>query len=129
MITIEDLKSKDTVRKALEYAESHRYEMPQRPIMPFLNRKHTADEAKEHAKSMELYEILMDDYLSMIKERRDHNAALDAVIEMYIKDQSGLNSIPEQYRSKVYAKAESDGHSYGYYEVYNKLIDLVYLFE
>jgi hypothetical protein len=32
-------------------------------------------------------------------------------------------------QSKVWWKAWEDGHSYGYYEVYQKLDDLVELFE
>lgn len=50
------------------------------------------------------------------------------LLEEMIKDDSGLNDIPEQYRDKLYNYAWEKGHSSGYSEVYNCLCNLVEIF-
>ena len=60
---------------------------------------------------------------------REHNGEVNVLIEGFIKKESGLFDIPEQYQNKVYYRAYSDGHSAGYYEVYQKLCELVEIFE
>ena len=54
--------------------------------------------------------------------------AIENVAVEFIKEMSGLNEIPEQYRDKVYSKAYEYGHSSGLSEVYNTLVDLVEIF-
>lgn len=40
-----------------------------------------------------------------------------------------LQSVPEQYREKVRAKAWDDGHAYGYREVIGQALDLADIFK
>jgi len=51
----------------------------------------------------------------------------DVIIE-YIKSESGLGKVPEQYRDKLYRIAYERGHSSGFYEVYQELCELVDIF-
>jgi len=88
MITIEDLKSKDTVRQAVKYAESH-------------------FKQKEY----------------------ENNEHVEQVLLQYIKEQSGLSSIPEQYQSRVYDYVRSYVSPDEYYPMYRKLLDLVCIFD
>ena len=53
---------------------------------------------------------------------------INNIIEEYIREESGLNNIPIQYRDKIYNKAWQDGHSDGFYSVYQHLTELVNIF-
>lgn len=57
-----------------------------------------------------------------------HNRAVNNLIEEYILEESGLNTIPEQYRDKVGRYAYDVSHSSGHYEVYQTLCELVKIF-
>jgi len=88
----------------------------------------TAQEHREYADKLELYEKEMEEYKVQEKECNIHNLKVDSLILDFIKNEAGLNNIPEQYWNKVFSKAWSDGHSSGYYEVYQKLCELVEIF-
>lgn len=88
----------------------------------------TAQEHREYADKLELYEKDMEEYKIQEKECRIHNQNVHELIEMLIKSQADFNSIPSQYQEKVFSKAWSDGHSDGYYEVYQELCELVEIF-
>lgn len=97
---------------------------PQKP-----NSGAAPEEYRIHADLIEKYEAAMVEYNANRDVISKHNHEVDKLIEKYIKSVSGLNDIPEQYRKKVWEKAWSDGHSYGYYEIYQKVVDLVDIFE
>lgn len=79
---------------------------------------------------MEKYSLKEEKYKQAQNSCRQKEFEMNDIIEQFIKDLSGLNSIvPEKYRDKVYQKAYDDGHSAGYYEVYLHLQDLVVIFE
>jgi len=89
----------------------------------------TSAEMLAMVKKMEAYETAFAEYEIVENSCKIHNQKVDALIHDFICDVSGLNRIPEQYRNKVYSKAWSDGHSDGYYSVYQHLVELVDIFE
>jgi hypothetical protein len=100
---------------------------PEKPKKPVLPAKHTAEMAGAHAVNMEVFESEFDVYdkardtYLLSKGRIEHEIA-----EM-ISEGSGLNSIPEQYRGKVWnlAHSKTDNH----YDAYLFLCELVEIFE
>ena len=65
-----------------------------------------------------------------MKANRDKATNVYAVIEEIIKRVSYFySSVPKQYQDKVFSHAYQEGHSNGYDEVYNYLLDLVNIFE
>lgn len=78
-------------------------------------------EKEEYQKLLREYETNNDFYKSESKRLYD-------ILDDIIREDSGLNDIPEQYRDKVYSYAWERGHSSGYSEVYNCLCDLVEIF-
>lgn len=88
----------------------------------------TSAELFEIAEKMKVYEKEMEEYLVQEKECKFHNLKVDSLINAFISEESGFNTIPEQYRNKVFSKAWSDGHSDGYYAVYQELCELVEIF-
>lgn len=88
----------------------------------------TGQEHREYANKLEVYEVEFAEYRNAQAECSIFNIKVDALINTFISEESGLNTIPEQYRNNVFSKAWSDGHSGGYYEVYRELCELVEIF-
>ena len=63
------------------------------------------------------------------KQANLHNMQVDTLMNALIAYEAGLDNVPEQYRSKVYSKAWSTGHSSGHYAVYQELSELVKIFK
>lgn len=100
----------------------------ERPIKPFSPKDHSADGFIAYGQRLKIYEAEMDEYRLRKAECDAHNLAIEQEIEARIKEDSGLNSIPEQYRDKVWRYAWDQGHSAGYHEVQNHLVNLVGIF-
>lgn len=98
---------------------------PKKPTGKF----NTPTEMREMAERFEAYEVELLEYNYWAKTVNDYHAAIDQLIEDYIKSEAGFDRVPEKSRSKVWSKAWSDGHSSGYIEVYYHLCDLVELFD
>ena len=81
-----------------------------------------SDSLLEFEKALEQYKFKNDFY-------KIESSRLYALLEEKIKEDSGLNDIPKQYRDKVYSYAYELGHSSGYGEVYHYLCNLVNIFE
>lgn len=62
-----------------------------------------------------------------LKKQR-HGVNIGEMMEEFIREASGLNEIPKQYRDKVYRHAWESGHACGYSEVYIHLQELVEIF-
>ena len=115
--------------EAIEWAKAQYPEWPQSLKKPFLDRNASATDAHEYAKKLEQYEKAL---VTHKEERRiygEKTLEINATIEVLIKVQAGLEKVPEKSRSKVWSKAYQDGHSSGYYQVYQELCELVELFE
>lgn len=129
VVTLEKMKQHDSVLNAIKWAIQQRGEYPSRPPKPILNAKHNVDEARKHVEDFKQFELLKKEYENKMSQYRSRCNDIDNVIVQYIKEEAGLNSIPKQYQDKVYNKAYEDGHSLGFYEVFQKLISLVEIFD
>jgi hypothetical protein len=88
----------------------------------------TTEEMKTYSDSLLEYEKALEDYVFKDNLYRNESSRLYTLLEDKIKEDSGVNDIPEQYRSNVYSYAWEQGHSSGYGEVYHYLCDLVSIF-
>jgi hypothetical protein len=116
--------AQDEIRKYLSplYASK-----PKHPLL--LGNKPTAEEMKIYSEALLVYEKELQEYETKDDFYRTESGRLWSLLEDKVKEDSGLNDIPEQYRSKVYSYAYELGHSSGYGEVYNYLCNLVNIFE
>lgn len=128
MITLEEMKSAKSVLAAIEMAESHQLPYPEAVKMPRLVDSKNIEQVKAHVVALESYQVEKQKFDEERKAYRTRQGEINSLIEDYIKDASGLNQIPEQYRDKVFSKAYGYGHLDGYCEVYLKLINLVEIF-
>lgn len=111
-------------------ADYKKIEYKRKPSKPFLkSTKPTEAEIGTYTAELSMYNDDLEKYNENEKLYRKENSNRTAAIEDFIKEESGLNTIPEQYRNKVYSYAYDDAHSNGYYEVYLKLEKLVDIFK
>ena len=127
-VTIQSLKDFGNMSEAIKYAQEQYGEYPSKPSKPNLKHGHSSIEAKQYVSDLEVWEKNISEYDKKVSEFRERSSLVNEVIEDFIKDEAGLNLIPETSRGKVWSKAWSDGHSNGYYEVYGVLCSLVDLF-
>lgn len=132
-ITLEKLLKYGSIFEAIEWAKDCiDYDgeiILSKPRKPIIKSSPTSDEAKLYYESLVQYEkdlILYKEQNDKIKVIKNES---DNIIVEYIKELSGLNAIPKEYRDKVYSKAHANGHSGGYHEVYNDLCSLVEIFD
>jgi Zn-dependent oligopeptidase len=128
MITLKDLQEYGSVFNAIQFAQNTNIAYPARVTKPILKNSNDVEKLMAHVEALKQYEIdkmVFDTELDCYNNVRIHN---NTIVEEYIKDESGLNNIPEQYQEKVFNKAWSDGHSDGYYSVYQELCNLVDIF-
>ena len=74
------------------------------------------------------YDALMTSYSKNYNFYYSEKSRLHSILVEKIKEDSGLNDIPEQYREKVYNYAYQRGHSSGMSEVKIYLDELVEIF-
>lgn len=101
---------------------------PQKPTKPVLMAGANSEDIRKHADAFEVYEKEFAEFEEKRINYYDHRGEIENQIKELIKDRAGLDSIPEQYRAKVWAKAWEDGHSSGFHDVYLELCDLVDIF-
>jgi hypothetical protein len=126
---LQEIAQTESVENAIQFAKDSYDEYPSQPRKPFLKNNANSTEVLEYAELLKNWEIDNGNHKVNVENYRKNINQINEVIVEFIKDESGLNSIPEQYREKVYAKAWSDGHSNGYHEVYSELVSLVELFD
>ena len=117
------------VYNEIHLAKSYYPESIERPTKPILSNKPKSAEALDYAYKLKEYEDLIIIYEEQKKNRQKKINEIDDIIEEFIKDVACLKNVPEKYRDKVYSKAYSDGHSGGFYEVYQNLCELVDIFD
>lgn len=127
-VTLDRMYDQGGILDAITWAESQVQEYPQRPKEPRLPKKVGSAEARQFLTETEIYEKLLVEYNIEIAILKELAEDINDVIVKYIRKEAGLDSVPEQYREKLWVKAWIDGHSNGYYEVYLKLLDLVDIF-
>ena len=127
-VTLDKMQEFNEVGKAIAWAQGQRGQYPERQKSPHLPSKHTSEDARKYADEMDAFEKLKKDYDKEMLAWKERENSINSVIVDYIKDMASLDTVPEQYREKVYAYAWDNGHSDGYYEVYLKLESLVDIF-
>ena len=132
-VTLKVLQSKydeyQTVFDAIEWAKKQYGDSPKPPTKPILKFNHTSIDVGVYQKNIEHYEKAFDDYKIEKEKYYKNRSKIEDVIVEFIKEETGLNTIPKQYRDKVYSKAYEDVHSRGYYGLYLKLNSLLEIFD
>jgi hypothetical protein len=127
MENLEGLDVHEAQEKIREYLDSL---YVRKPIAPQLKSKSpTVEELKSYSEARIVYEKELENYMQDNDLYNQESNRVWSLLEEKIKEDSGLNDIPKQYRDKVYSYAYQQGHSSGYGEVYNYLIDLVNIFD
>ena len=126
---LNEIASKTSVYEALQWAVLQYGESPKRPRKPELKYNANSIEVKEYVVKLEEWENDTDLYCRSHDEYALNVNNIETTMFDFIKDASGLNDIPEQYRSKVYSLAHSYGHSDGFYSIYQSLVELVDIFK
>lgn len=117
------------VCNAIEFAFTHSKMSKEHTSKPVrLSVIHTPEEAATYAKNLQDYQQKVIEINDINREIEKTNEEIVSIVERFIIDASGLNSIPEQYRDKVYSYAYSEGRSLGFCEVYRKLLKLIEIF-
>lgn len=119
----------DDVYDVITTAESTlKAEYPIRPSKPH-GKLETPTNYREFADKMEEYEQAKAEFDRNYAEVRKHNQTVDNLICDYIRTTSGLTTeVPVKSQQKVWDRAWSDGHSEGFWAVYQQLCELVELF-
>lgn len=128
-VTLEKLQKFGSVSQAIEWAQNQYDTYPKLPAKPILLAKHTSEDVSKYQKDLHEFEKAYDNH-KIEKEKYNTNSNnINNLIVQFIKQEAGLDTIPEQYRDKVYSKAYEDGHSSGYYEIYLNLNSLLEIFD
>jgi len=118
-----------SIHNTIEYAQGFRMEYPSAPKKPFLKNGANSVEVMQYASDLKQYEDVQESYRIARKLYYEVDSEISKIIEEFIKEESGLNTIPEKYRAKVYSRAWEEGHSSGYNKVYKHLVNLVDIFD
>jgi hypothetical protein len=127
-LTLNKLKEFDSESNAINYAESFYGEYPNKPKKPLAPKIHTSESIKNYSSELETYETNLKEYEITRRACNIREIKINNIIIDYIKYASNIETIPEQYRDKVYSKAYEKGHSSGFYEIYCDLCGLVEIF-
>lgn len=98
------------------------------PKKPLLSNPHTSEQALAYSSALKQYEEDNEIYKLNQKIRYEQCNIINEALVEFIKQEACLNTVPKEYRDKVYARAYEDGHDSGMYEVYIKLCNLVDIF-
>ena len=102
---------------------------PEKPKKPVLLTGATSDDVRKYADAFDEFQVKFAEFEAKRVEYYQRKSEVEASVVEFIKDEAGFNSIPEQYRAKIWTLAWSEGHSAGYHEVYDWLCRLVEIFE
>lgn len=127
-ITVKNLQDMGNTMQAIEWAREQKGEYPKKPSKPLLKNAHTSVDVAEYQNKLIKYEGEIKECEATKTAWHKRATEIDSVIIAFIKEQAGLDTVPEQYQDKVWSKAWSDGHSDGFYSVYQKLSSLVDIF-
>jgi len=114
--------------RELENIEREKVVIPEYMSKPKYKIGRTSKELRAYADELEEWEKHDKKIQRALAKRRKSTPNLGAIIEEFIRIESGLTKIPKQYQDGVYSYAYSKGHSCGMHEVYNELTELVDIF-
>lgn len=95
---------------------------PETPVKPRLPQKGDSAEYAEYAKELAVYEEKMIHYRQESGEAQRVLYGLEEELRLFLIELSGWQDHPKAYNAWSYAWEE--GHSSGYYKVYQSLCDL-----
>lgn len=101
---------------------------PVKPKVPVLNRGHTEQELQQYAQDFANFQEASARYVERMFTYTEEHALLIEALENFIKDRTGFERVPEQYRAKVWHLAWDLGHSSGYNSVKYYLDHLIEIF-
>lgn len=127
MKNIEGLSVYEAEKQIREYLHDLFVSKPREPLL--VNNKPTKEDIDIYTTLVEQYSLDLAEFKTKDELHKSESSRLWKLLEDLIKEDSGLNNIPEQYRDKVYSYAWEQGHSSGYGEVYHYLCNLVNIFE
>ncbi len=119
----------NTVYGVINWAKSQVSHVIKYPSKPIFKESFNSTEAKKYALLLKDYEKSIKHYSSELKKQSVITSQINEQILLFIKEQSGLDTIPDKYIDKVYSLAWDRAHSEGYYGVYCYLLDLVAIFK
>jgi len=135
-ITVERLQSEfsaDSGYAAIHWAENQYGDYPRPPKKPTPPTKGvgqlSSEELKSFTKEVESYEAAYEEYKIKRDAYQERENQIQSVITEYIKQESGLYSIPEKYQSRVWNLAYDTGHSDGFHTVFDQLCKFVSIFD
>jgi hypothetical protein len=102
---------------------------PKPPQKPIIKKDMNSEEALAYANNLAFYEKQRQDWLNKELEFRGIRNDNKKVLRDFIEDQAGIFNVPEQYRDKLCSKGWDMTHSYGYCAYYQKLCELIEIFE
>ena len=116
----------DCITVAWEMMNNCNLKPPQKPI---IKNDMTSEEALAYANNLAFYEKQRQDWMNKELEIREIAKGNKKVLRNFIEDQAGIFNVPEQYRDKLCSKVWDMTHSYGYCAYYQKLCELIEIFE
>lgn len=102
---------------------------PEKPTKPILKIGAKAKEVKDYALKLESYESKLVDYKRQFESYQKEKIPFNKLMREAVEDYAGIEVVPQKYRSKLWNLAWEQGHSSGYHDVYNYLLDLIDIFE
>lgn len=121
-----------TLEEGLKYIDFFRPDYPTKPSTPKTPDPIMLDyleQVKNYAIAAEKYVEEQKLYAERKKTYTEWNNDSFEIKKEFIWKEAGMNTVPEQYREKVWSFAWREGHSNGFSEVYCYLCDLVDIFE
>jgi trehalose-6-phosphate synthase len=126
MKTIEGLSIYEAEKQIREYLHGLWVSKPKEARLN--TNKPTKEDIENYNNSSKQYHLILVDYENKKSFYDSESLRLWDLLHEKVKEDSGLNDIPEKYRDKVYSYACREGHSSGYIEIYNILCELVDIF-
>lgn len=101
---------------------------PDKPKAPVLSKRHSEHELEQYVLDFDYYQKADADYKEQLSVYIEEKALLLEALENFIKERTGFERVPEQYRAKVWHLAWDLGHSSGYNSVQYYLEQLIEIF-
>jgi hypothetical protein len=126
MKNLENLSVYEAEKQIREYLDTLYVRKPKEPLL--ITNKPTKEEIENYAKKVEQYNLDSAVYKDKNDLYKAESRRLWDLLEEKLKEDSGLNNIPEQYRDNVLYYAQQQGHGSSYSVFYTYLCELVEIF-
>lgn len=120
--TFEELKEMGSSCLLGSYFKSVMGEVPIQPIQPKLKGE-TPELLRQYANEMERYLVLHENWIESLNDWRKKRFNFEELLDRYVKDISGFNDVPDEYKDGLWHHA-SKGIEGDHYEIYCKLQEI-----